>query len=214
MMTKIKRLKHRGFDRIIDRLKSAKNIRYDIDVAELLGLTQSAFAERKRRNSVPYEELMQLCDEEGISYDWLLDDKGSGPDSSDFAKIKIYAMAGAGEAKDSEELEPIDSIVLPVDFSFPSLVALKVRGESMEPTIYDGAVVGVDREDKHIINGKIYAVWIPYEGAVIKRVFIDPEKIILRSDNNRFPTSSLNMSELRDRENIIIGRASWVVQKL
>ncbi|MCH8030009.1 MAG: helix-turn-helix domain-containing protein [Candidatus Dadabacteria bacterium] len=213
-MTKIKSPKHRNFDTIIERVKSAKNIRYDIEVAELLGMTQSAFAERKRRNSVPYGELMHLCDEEGISYDWLLDDKGSGPDSSDFAKINIYALAGAGDAKDLEGLEPIDSIVLPVEFSFPSLVALKIRGESMEPTIYDGAVVGVDREDKHIINGKIYAVWIPYEGAVIKRVFIDPEKIILRSDNSRFPTSSYKMSELRDRENIIIGRASWVVQKL
>ena len=41
----------RDFDKIIERIKSHKNIRYDIDVAELLGMTQSAFAERKRRNS-------------------------------------------------------------------------------------------------------------------------------------------------------------------
>lgn len=204
----------RDFDKIIERIKSHKNIRYDIDVAELLGMTQSAFAERKRRNSIPYEELIRLCDDEGISCQWLLDGGALEPGAMEFSKIDVYTMAGAGGGRDLENYEPIDSIILPLSFDVPSLVAIKIRGESMEPTIYDGAIVGIDREDRQIINGKVYAVWIPYEGSVVKRVFVDHEKVILKSDNNNFPAFSIPFGNIRDRENIIIGRAVWVVQHL
>ncbi len=212
-MSKMRTARQREFEKIIERIKSFKGLRYDIDVAELLGMTQSAFAERKRRNSVPYEELIEFCDNEGVPYDWLLEGRGSDSNADDFARVNVYAMAGAGDGRDFENMEPIDSIVLPSDYSYPGLIAIKVRGESMEPTIYDGAIVGVDSEDKQIVNGKVYAVWIPYEGAVIKRVFIDHEKIILESDNKRFPRSTIPLGEIRDRENIIIGRVTWVVQK-
>lgn len=204
----------RDFDKIIERIKSHKNIRYDIDVAELLGMTQSAFAERKRRNSIPYEELIRLCDDEGISCQWLLDGGALEPGSVEFSQIDVYTMAGAGGGRDLENYEPIDSIILPSSFDNPSLVAIKIRGESMEPTIYDGAIVGIDREDRQIINGKVYAVWIPYEGSVVKRVFVDHEKVILKSDNNNFPAFSIPFSNISDREDIIIGRAVWVVQHL
>ena len=177
-------------------------------------MTQSALAERKRRNSTPYEELIRLCDDEGISCQWLLDGGEIEPGSVDFSKIDVYTMAGAGGGRDLENYEPIDSIILPSSFDTPSLVAIKIRGESMEPTIYDGAIVGIDREDRQIINGKVYAVWIPYEGSVVKRVFIDHEKVSLKTANNNFPTFSIPFSNIRDRENIIIGRAVCVVQHL
>jgi hypothetical protein len=214
MANKVKKFQFRHFDTIIDRIKAYKNLRYDIDVAELLGMTQSAFAERKRRNSIPYEEVMSFCEREGIPYGWIIDGRGPDPQTGDFTKISVFAMAGAGDGREVENLEPIDSIVLPSGYSFPSLLAIKVRGESMEPTIYDGAIVGVDREDRNIVNGKVYAVWVPYEGAVIKRVFVDHEKLILKSDNVRFPDFSIPFGDIRDRENIIIGRVAWVVQKI
>jgi len=212
-MNQTNKPQERVFDKIVERIKSFKGIRYDIDVAELLGMTQSAFAERKRRNSLPFQELIEFCDNEGVPYDWLLDGRGSDPNAGDFAKVNVYAMAGAGDGRDFEGKEPIESVILPSDYARTGLVAIKVRGESMEPTIYDGAIVGVDSEDRQIIDGKVYAVWIPYEGAVIKRVFIDPEKMILKSDNDRFPTSSIPLREISDRENIIIGRVAWVLQK-
>lgn len=214
MIQIIQKPQKRDFDKITERIKAYKSIRYDIDVAELLGMTQSAFAERKRRNSIPYEELIRFCDEEKIPYQWLFDGGDYTPGSSDFARIDVYAMAGAGSASELGDSEPLESIVLPASFTSPSTVAIKVRGESMEPTIYDGAVVGIDREERQIINGKVYAVWIPYEGSVIKRVFVDHEKVILRSDNPLFPEFSIPFSDITDRADIIIGKATWVVQQL
>jgi len=127
-------------------------------------------------------------------------------------KVDVYALAGAGSPKDLIDNEPIDTIMVPSDFMKPSIVPIKIKGESMEPTIYEGAVVGIDKEDKEIISGKIYAVWLPYEGAVIKRIFIDIDKVILKSDNISFPEISLPFKELDD--NFILGRVKWIIQRL
>jgi phage repressor protein C with HTH and peptisase S24 domain len=123
----------------------------------------------------------------------------------------VYALAGAGPARDLVEHEPIEMIVIPKSFWKPSIAAIKVRGRSMEPLILDGAYLGIDREDKWIISGEIYAVWIPYEGAVIKRLYIDPEKITLRSDNKDFPEFSIPVKEASAE--MILGRVKWVLQQ-
>ncbi len=62
---------------IVDKLKKFKGLKSDTAVAEILNLNQSAFAERKRRNSIPYIEIINFCDSEGVSLDWLLLDRGT-----------------------------------------------------------------------------------------------------------------------------------------
>ena len=86
----------------------------------------------------------------------------------------------------------------------------------MAPTILDGAIVGVDRNDRQLVSGEIYAVWVPYEGAVIKRLFMELDKVIIRSDNHVFPEFSIPYQELEEsrRDNFILGRVKWIVQKL
>ena len=65
------------FNEIISRIKEIKNLYYDSDVAKLLGYTKNAFAERKRRNSVPQDKLELFCEREHININWLL--TGEGP---------------------------------------------------------------------------------------------------------------------------------------
>ncbi|GER92657.1 hypothetical protein A45J_0375 [hot springs metagenome] len=62
--------------KIADRIKKLKGVLSDNDVAELLGMSRTAFAERKRRDSIPYEELVRFAEQESISLDWLLTGKG------------------------------------------------------------------------------------------------------------------------------------------
>lgn len=137
-------------------------------------------------------------------------DKIDSYDRQQSREIGVFALAGAGPAMALVEHEPIETIVIPKKFWKSSIMAIKVRGRSMEPLILDGAYIGIDREDKWIISGEIYAVWIPYEGAVIKRLYIDPEKITLRSDNKDFPEFSIPTQEAS--ANMILGRVKWVLQ--
>ena len=61
---------------ITDKIKELKGLKSDTAVAEVLKMNQSTFAERKRRNSIPYEEIISFCDREGISLDWLMLNRG------------------------------------------------------------------------------------------------------------------------------------------
>lgn len=51
----------KNFTDITNRLKSELGLTMDKEIAEFLGLSKSAFAERKRRNSFP-EETLKLAD--------------------------------------------------------------------------------------------------------------------------------------------------------
>lgn len=61
---------------IIARIKSEKCLKTDAGVANLLGIQRTALAERKSRNSIPYEELVTFCDRENYSLDWLFTSEG------------------------------------------------------------------------------------------------------------------------------------------
>jgi phage repressor protein C with HTH and peptisase S24 domain len=62
------------------------------------------------------------------------------------------------------------------------LVALKVEGSSMEPGLYAGDTIVVNRSDTQLVDGEVFAV--SYEGElVIKRLRRDAGEWFLASDN-------------------------------
>lgn len=82
------------------------------------------------------------------------------------------------------------------------LLAIEVKGESMEPSLYAGDVVVINTADTMPVNGLVYAV--NYEGeAVIKRLVREAGTWWLHSDNQspRFPKRLC-----RGQECIIVGR--------
>jgi phage repressor protein C with HTH and peptisase S24 domain len=133
----------------------------------------------------------------------------------DYKKSEVYHMAGAGMPYQLIESEPIDTLWLKKEYLNNHIVIVRTKGHSMEPTIMDGAYLGVDVADRKIVSGEMYALWIPYEGAIIKRITIDPRGTIhIISDNpdsKRYPEFSLEPRELDD--NFVQGRVKWVIQK-
>lgn len=74
---------------IIQRIKYYKNLEHDYQVAELLGLTKTALAERKRRNSLPDLHLASFCEKESVNFYWLL--TGHEPrNEHTIAEAKLY----------------------------------------------------------------------------------------------------------------------------
>ena len=220
---------------IFDRLKDYLTVRNDTELAKELGETPNKISVWRLRNTVPYELLLAFCHLKGLRFEWVLTGEGDAlnhvstgsrgrfkdiqaiQEPLDFynkdlySEVGVYALAGAGPARDLVEHEPIEMIVIPKSFWKPSIAAIKVRGRSMEPLILDGAYLGIDRDERWIISGEIYAVWIPYEGAVIKRLYVDPEKITLKSDNLGFPEFSIPVKEASPE--MILGRVKWVLQQ-
>ena len=85
---------------------------------------------------------------------------------------------------------------------------VKVSGNSMEPRLFDGDVVGVNTLDKHIVDGKVYA--INHCGLLrVKRLYRIPGGGLRISSFNstEHPDELCPQEQVKDL--IVIGRVFW-----
>lgn len=82
------------------------------------------------------------------------------------------------------------------------LLAIEVKGESMEPNLYEGDLIVINTADTRLVNGEVYAV--NYEGeAVVKRMIREGGQWYLCSDN---PAPKFGRRVCRGSDCIVIGR--------
>lgn len=103
-------------------------------------------------------------------------------------KAKLQLQAGIKGFEIEPEPDDGDTLVIPAawlsrkGYDPSALLALTVKGESMETTFHEGDVVVINTQDSKPVDGSVYAV--NYEGeAVIKRLSRDAGDWWLMSDN-------------------------------
>ncbi|WP_027186131.1 LexA family transcriptional regulator [Desulfovibrio inopinatus] len=220
------------FDEAIERIKKATGTRTQVELAKILDIRQSSISDAKRRKSIPSDWLIKLFRSHGLNPDWItsgqepqclkdglvtpiaVSESGAifGADRPKFKNVDVSAMSGLSE--DGQWCEQhIESIAIPTHFTRKSLLVVKMDGTSMEPLIRHGAYVGIDRENTWLRSGEIYALYIPVEGLVIKRVTVDYEskRIILHSQNPDLQDQFLPLEGSPER---VIGRVIWVFQEI
>lgn len=185
----------------VDEVKAALDIQTDQELAEKAERGASAVSNWRKAGEVPASILVKL----GLF-------RGEGRAPSSGQEISVYSLAGAGRPQEWTSFEPLTSIIVPTSYVRPTIRAIKVRGRSMEETIMEGACVGVDTADKEIISGNLFAVWLPYEGAVVKRLYVEPDRVRLKSDNPVFPEFSVPAN--RVEEGFVLGRVRWIIQEV
>lgn len=197
---------------IVSAEHSGKKI-YDKDVADILGISQMNFATMKKRNKIPFNELLDFCALKSISINWML--YGQSPESlieatNKFFIVKYFnninASAGGGSDEESEEIEDIlipneFVIVLGGERELKNIEAINVTGDSMEPTFSYNDIVFINRSKTDLQRGGIFTIRTE-AGLFIKRIQkrIDG-KIDIISDNKAYATLTLNPSEIE-----VIGR--------
>lgn len=85
---------------------------------------------------------------------------------------------------------------------------VRVTGNSMEPTLHDGDVVGVNTQDTVIRDGKTYAI---RQGDLlrVKILIATPQTVIIRSINREeYPDETMTKEEFSDGVDVI-GRVFW-----
>lgn len=117
--------------------------------------------------------------------------RAAGPDDPDLVQImKVRLKVQAGITGFQVEPEHYDGETQGVPrkwieregLSQDSLLSIVVKGESMEPALYDGDVIVVNTRDTKPVDGAVYVV--NYEGeAVVKRMVRDAGQWWLASDN-------------------------------
>ncbi|WP_297483974.1 LexA family transcriptional regulator [Sulfurimonas sp.] len=186
---------------------------FDKDVAAVLGISQMNFATMKKRDKIPFNELLDFCAKRSLSINWLL--YGQSPESLVDATNKFYivkyfndinASAGGGSDVEFEEVEELE---IPEQFVFmlggekelKNIEAINVSGDSMEPTFSYNDIVFINRSKTDVNRGGIFTIRTE-GGLFIKRVHkrIDG-KLDVISDNSVYDKQILAPNELE-----IVGR--------
>jgi len=171
---------------------------FDKEIASALDLTSVNFATMKKRNSVPFSNILDFCALKKISINWMLygQDPSSLIDSTDKYWIKYYptvrVSAGGGAYDDEDEYEKLD---LPDFFlniiggkeNVKNIEAINVTGDSMEPTLNTGNIIFIDKTKQNVSKDGIYA-FINENGLFVKRIQrrVDGGLDVI-SDNKEYP---------------------------
>jgi len=202
------------------RIKAVRQKRNGEDFGELIGVSRATISVYERGEGWPRPEtLNKIIELSGRPADWLLYGKGDDgpivaaePQEEYTATMPVRALAGAGNPCCIDQLEPIGLIIVQKNYNGPSIQVVQIRGNSMEPTIMNGAHVGIDVTAKEITSGQMYAVYIPHEGIVVKRIWIGPELVKIASDNPTAPDHDM-LSERINWDSFVQGRVKWVIQE-
>lgn len=150
--------------------------------------------------------LKKLSTQLGININWLLTGEGepyiSGNLGSEYALVPViegYISAGVG-------LYPVEHSEIKLAFrkdwisrygDYKKMSLIYVRGDSMEPTIWDGDIVLVNHNVKNIKkNGAIYAIVIDNLIMIKRLQKIGNNKVLVISDNQKYPAYETKESDL------------------
>lgn len=145
---------------------------------------------------------------------FYLDGIAEDSEFDDVNRVNVRISAGDGHIEGYEEV--IGSLKFSRQFlrscSIPNGKArvIDVHGHSMHPTIRDGAVLLVDISKSEPVDGQIFALARPAEGAIVKRLVQTEKGWIAKSDNPDHESFPINHGE----PITIIGRAIWMGTKL
>lgn len=181
---------------------------YDKDVADILGISQMNFATMKKRNKIPFGELLDFCAKKSISINWIL--YGQSPESLVEATNKLFMVkyfsainASAGGGSDIED-EAKEMVAIPYEFAIllggerelKNIEALNVTGDSMEPTFSYNDIIFINKSKTDLQRGGVFIIKTE-AGLFIKRVQKRKDgKIDIISDNRVYPVETLNLNEV------------------
>ncbi len=170
----------------------------DVDVAKAVDVdarTVRNFLEKGKGNLTTVEKILDYFSRLGWNYEITF-------------PVPVYEEVAAGEGREIFG-EEAGTVLVPRRLG--RTVAIKVRGDSMEPALVDGSIIGVDPEQKELKHGKMYVLYLPWKGAVVKRIFFAEgrKKIMAKSDNMEYPDIIIDGEE----SVYVIGRVVWSFQE-
>ena len=135
-------------------------------------------------------------------------------DGEQFAPIRRFdAELSAGNGAENGEAHVSEMLAFRRDWltrlgvSPSNACLVKVRGESMQPTLYDGDLVLIDQSKTKIRSGRIYAFNDGGHSKVKRLDCMEDQTLIIRSDNPQFP---LDMRKGEDANALkVIGEVVW-----
>lgn len=177
-------------------------------LAQRIGMSKSSVNMYERDEREPgLETLEAIADIFNVDLDYLLgktDTKNKNPLSVGI-KIPVYRSIPAGI--------PIEAIQDIIDYEEISeemskcgeYMALRIKGDSMEPKISDGDVVIVRRQEQ-VENGEIAVVMVNGDDATLKKFFKNETGVTLIGTNPSFPPLTFTPEQVEQLPVRVIGK--------
>ncbi len=211
-----------NYNEIINKLKDIlsnelgnKKV-FDKDIAAALEINYDNFRKAKARGSIPYYEIMRFLAKRNISINWFFFNQL--PESlieptSNYIILKyqkgVLASTGAGAINhklNTNELVIDQQLLDHIEANYTYTEVIRNIGDSMEPDIPNDSLVFIDKNDKSIIDKRIYLI-NSREGLYIKRILIKDKEYYMNSTNLLYANIKINDEE-------IVGRVKGVLLKL
>jgi phage repressor protein C with HTH and peptisase S24 domain len=216
-------------DPVFDRAGLAHRLGQAVDLAggpaKILrdaGVTSSTYSRYLNGDSeASAEKLGRIAEVTGVSLDWLVLDRGApifeagaappaiplGPDMAQIPQCRI-GQESDGELAGGDRLAFPRALLRRLATEAEALEFLRARGDSMRPTIEDGAIVLIDRSQRDIIGDAIYLVSLD-DGPLIRRVRRNVDGAITLISDNRACYEPERL-ERADAERLRVhGRVRW-----
>ena len=193
----------------MNNLKSLRNQKRlsQSEMAKYLCVSQGTYSLWENdKVKIDNESLQNLADFFGVTVDYILGREESRPPQRGKGKwIPVYGEIAAGI--------PIEAIENIIDYEEISnemaatgeFIALRIKGDSMEPRIKEGDVV-IIRRQVTIENGEIAAVMVNGDSATLKYIIREDNGLWLISSNQAYPPVFYTRKECEQLPITILGR--------
>lgn len=173
------------YNAVMERLKELRKLKNLTmkELGQIVNVAESTISLYENGKREPdYETLKKLADVLNVSTDYLLGRDSNAPKTK-AVKIPVLGTIPAGVPLEAIE-EILDYEEISEDMaSHGEYFALKVKGNSMLPTIKDGDVVIVRQQDD-ADSGKICVVMINGFDATLKEIKKDPQGLWVLPHNS------------------------------
>jgi len=210
------------FSEVLLRAKECFGCEKDSELAAVLGMSPQTLGNRKKSQSLPYEEIVDKAFEKGIDLQYILTGKQNvykpvkekstdyqNPIYAEIPHFNISAAAGNGVIVETEEqLQPLSfrrDWLVKRRLSPANLVIVDVHGDSMEPYLKDDDLVLVDRSQIGINSGKTYVLRMG-DHLLVKNLQLLPHGLVqVASFNAGFPPYQVDLAD-ESLDMTVIGR--------
>lgn len=226
------------FQEVYDRVRFATNTKTQAELANVLEIRQSSISDAKRRGSIPPEWYIKLFEKFGLNPDWIKQGVGPmylrteqgyiprevpltgvheepvhyGDPISKSVLTTVYSMGcDYNGGPNIPPLQSIGKIALPQPFAGPNILVFRTESDVFLPLIRRNTHLGINTSLTHPSSGEVYAILMPHEGVVIKRLFLNTQRneFCLCMDQSEGFECFLSAQECITR---ILGRLAWILQ--
>jgi phage repressor protein C with HTH and peptisase S24 domain len=184
-------------------------------LAQKIGTTKAAVSRWETgRNAVAPDKLSTLASIFEVDVEWLLTGELFATQKEIdeavfwvplYNKVKVSAGDGVINAGIGHELIPMPIRFIKYQNNKGHIFCVNVKGDSMIPVLYDGAIIAVNSMNTTIRDGRMYLV-LQDDLLRVKVVHQLPDRIILRSYNSDFKDEEYKLKESRVH---VIGEVFW-----